>query len=193
MKNVQDEWIKILRSAIDNNKLLERELEQKAHYFIQTNLDKIKDGNDLEKRVYRQYIKNKKLSGELLKEYSTAILSEIILITESEINIDLLKYVFDKKLDKTLCNEVAIGLSLASCLFSFCSKIIDTHGKDNFMKLFTKVFNWHHKVYEMKQKDPKFVKKMAEGFNVLNDILKEYKTDISDYIPSLSTKKEDLN
>lgn len=195
---IRNRWIKILKNIITNNKALQESLKDKCNFVLSSCLDKLKDGNDLEKEVYEQYVKNKKLSPKLQKEYSAAILSEVILATEKELGITLFNYVIRQKLDKTILNETAIAFALVACMFSFCEQTIESCGrgpaaKEKFIKVMMEAFSWHVDSYNLKKEEPSF-KEFAKRLNELINVeIPLAENNVYDSVSVPPAKKEDLN
>lgn len=198
-------WTNILESAISNNKDLRDDLERLSACFIESNLEKLKGGNDLERKVYEQYTKNKKLTPKVLKQHYAAILSELILTTEHEVNLTLLNYVFEQKLAKTVVNEMSIAFALISCLFSFCQGPIEGCGKEKFMKIIADALDWHIDAHKVRKDDPDYQKVAEEATRKLLDeydgkTVQDFKEALPHLMSTLTgvtapikTKKEDLN
>lgn len=184
-------WTKILESAISNNKDLQDELNKMSIDLIESNLEKLKLGNDLERKVYEQYTKNKKLSPRVQKQHYAAILSELILTTEHEINLTLLNYVFEQKLAKTVTNEMSIAFALVSCLFSFCQGLVECCEKEKFIKMVSDILDWHIDAHEARKDNPTFQKVTEEVTSMLFNKYNDEYNELVSQIPKL--KKEDLN
>jgi hypothetical protein len=192
----EKQWIKIIESIVENADL-KSDLEKICTKHLATNIEKLKDENDLEKKVYQQYKKNKKLPKKLQKEYLVAILTEQIVTVEKDMSSIILKYVIDQRLIKNTLNETLLAFALVACLFTFCQSFIDSLGKKRFIEVVINAFNWHS---ENRKND------CVEGlddfnFNKLIDVVGaenlsnelKYRQQIHDVSETLTTKKEDLN
>jgi len=191
----EKEWIKIIESIVENADL-KSDLEKICTKHLATNIEKLKDGNDLEKKVYQQYKKNKKLPKKLQKEYLVAILTEQIVTVEKDMSSIILKYVIDQRLIKNTLNETLLAFALVACLFTFCQSFIDSFGKKRFIEVVINAFNWHSDSYENRKNDCDDF-----NFNKLIDVVGaenlsnelEYRQQMRDVSETLTTKKENLN
>jgi hypothetical protein len=125
------------------------------------------------------------------KQHYAAILSELILTTEHEINLTLLNYVFEQKLAKTVTNETSIAFALVSCLFSFCQGPVEGCGKEKFIKMVSDILDWHIDVHETRKDNPTFQKVTEEVTSTLFNKYNDEYNELVSQIPKL--KKEDLN